>query len=42
MADLTPHEEWTRESIEECWNDGEFDWDEYQRLCDIADEWFDD
>lgn len=27
--------------IEQCWDEEsrEFDWDEYQRLCDIADYW---
>lgn len=27
--------------VMQCWNeeDREFDWDEYQHLCDIAEEW---
>lgn len=29
------------QDISECWNEetGEFDWEQYQRLCDIADYW---
>lgn len=29
------------QNLSECWNDecGEFDWDEYQYLCDVADYW---
>ena len=29
------------QSISECWDEEleEFDWDEYQHLCDIADYW---
>ena len=28
-----------RQNVEECWNGKEFDWEEYQHLCDIADYW---
>lgn len=31
----------TEQNIFECWDEDnqEFDWDEYQHLCDIADYW---
>ena len=29
------------QNVYECWDEGnqEFDWDEYQLMCDIADYW---
>lgn len=39
-AKRSPHEEWVKQSVEECFNGKEFDWDEYQYLCDIGDNWF--
>ena len=31
----------TKQNVDECWNENtkEFDWDEYQHLCDCADYW---
>lgn len=33
--------EWTDQSIDECWDEDtkDFDWNEYQYLCDIAEYW---
>ena len=28
-----------KQNIDECFHTGEFDWDNYQELCDIADYW---
>ena len=28
-----------RQNIEGCWDGKDFDWDEYQRLCDMAEYW---
>lgn len=40
MADGTEYDSFIKQHIDECYDeDGEFDWDAYQYLCDLAEYW---